>query len=206
MIDVEYFDEPAEASLVLEQIGTLVQAITGRPTRMKLLRELDSPTERRIIGLRDDAFGGGPEVFDRRALAEVAADPDSLFAVLEIDGSIEACCFGYYEEPGSETVPGTDFYLDTAACASRWQDHGIAHIAGAGVLLLVHLLPDVRRAGISIWDGGRADDLVRFYRQFGFVSAQARTGPYPAMAVEVDDEQVRRWRTALGIPAQASRG
>lgn len=201
MIDAEYFNEPGEARRVLSQIESLVDSVTRRPTRLKLLTELDAATEDRIHHLKDEVFRSGPEVFDARGLAEVTADPEAMFLVLEIDGAIEGFCFGYYEEPGQETVAGTDFFIDTALCSSKFQNQGIAQVAGAGVLLLVHLLGDVRRVGIAVWDGGRAGDLMTFYRKFGFVETECKRCPYPCMTVVIDDDRVTRWRAALGLSA-----
>ena len=205
MIGIDYFDEPAEAQLVLDRIEDLVREVVGRPARLRLVTELDPGTRDRVLQLRDQVFSRGSEVFDRKALAEVASDPEALFVVLEIDGSIEAYCFGYYQEPGQEMVAGADFFMDTAACAAKWQSQGIAHVVGAGVLLLVHLFGDVRQVGISVWNGDRVDDLIGLYRQFGFVEAESPGSPYRCMTVTMDDEQADRWRASLGVPGRARR-
>lgn len=204
MIDANHFENPAEAQLVLDRIGSLASALTGRPSRIRLLPELDGSTEKRILELKDDAFDKDSGVFDQRALAEIAADPEALFLVLEVDGEIEGCCFGYYEEPGEETVSGTDFFIDTALVSSRWQGQGIAAATGAGVMILIHLLNDVHRPGIAVWDGARTDELVEFYRKFGFVDAESQRSPYRCMAVDLHDERVGEWRTAIGLAARPS--
>lgn len=205
MIDAQYFDQPAEAELVLDRAGKLVEALAQLPARVTLVRELDGRTEKRILELKDEVFGRDSDVFEQRTLTEVAEDPDAMFLLLEIDGNIEGCCFGYHELPGEETVPDTQFFLDTGLISTKWQERGIAGAAGAGVLLLVDLLHDVHRVGIAVWDGGgRVDDLVALYQRFGFVLAESGNSPYRCMTIDLDEDRVNSWRTAMGLPGRTS--
>lgn len=204
MIDLEAFKEQQGAAAeILAALGRRLGALTGRPATFHLAPFLDAQTRQRVLDLNVEVFGREGEVFDRRALDEVAADPDALFLALEVGGSLEGCCFGYYEEPGAETVVGTDFYLDTGLVSPRWQHKGIGGLGGAAVLLLVHLLGDVHRVGISVWGGGRVDELVALYRRFGFVDAEGRGTPHRCLAVDLDDERLEAWRALLGLPSEA---
>ncbi len=205
MISLASFGErQGAAAAVLDALGERLTAVTGRPTGLRLVPELDAPTRQRVLELNVEVFGREGEVFDRRALDEVAADPDALFLALEIDGTLEGFCFGYYEEPGKETVVGTDFYLDTGMVCARWQRQGICGLGGAAVLLLVHLLGDVHRVGLSVWGGGHVDELLALYRRFGFVDAEGCGSPHRCLAVDLDDGRVAAWRIALGLPPATS--
>lgn len=200
MIDLPYFEEhQAEAKDVLDSVGALVSTLAGQPSVVRLVSTLDPVTRERVMRLKEEVFGNGGEVFDQRTLDEVAADPDALFLVLEIRGRIEGVGFGYYELPGDETVESTDFFLDSGLVSPQWQDKGIGAIALAATLLLVKLLKDVPRVGIAVWGAGRVDDLVGFYSKAGFVEAKARKSPYRCMSVELTDDRIREWKSALGL-------
>ena len=203
VIGMRSFDgrEP-RARQVLDRLGSLLAESTGRAATIRPVAELDDGTRERILDLNTAAFGREGEAFDHRALDEVAADPDALLVVLELDGAIEACCFGYYEDPGTETVDGTDYFFDSGMVAPEWQGHGIAAVGGAAMMLLVALLGDVHRVGIEVWGGGgRADDLVDLYRRFGFTDATGRDFSHRYLAVDLDAGTVRSWYEALGLDA-----
>lgn len=204
MIDPDDFDDPGQARQVLDSASRLLGAITGLPTTVRLVAALDPALRARVLQLGEEVFAGDRSVFEGRDLDEVAADPDALFVVVEVDGAVEGCCFGYYENPGEETVQGTDFFADTALVSTRWQNHGFAAAAGASVLLLIALLGDVDRVGIAVWDGGQTD-LPALYRRYGFVDATGRRTALPCMAVDLEPARVDSWRSALGLPPAGGR-
>lgn len=201
VIDLEYFTEQRQSA---EEILAVTSAHVARqcrvPAAIRLVPTLDAPVRERVLALGDEVFGPGGEVFDRRALDEVADDPDALFLVLELDGRIEGTCFGYYEQPGNEVVDGTEFFIDSALVAPRWQRHRVGWLAAAAILLLVAELGDVRRVGIAVWSGGDVEGLLSLYRRFGFADATSRRVPYPCLAVTLLPERVDGWRALLGLP------
>lgn len=200
MIDLAYFEGVrAEAEDILAALGRGVTASIGHPSSLRLVGELDEATRGRILEIEAEAFGPDADVFDSRALAEVAADPDALLIVVEIDGAIEGFCAGYYETPGAEIVDGAAFFMDTAAMSPRWRGRGVASLAIAGVLLLVHLIGDVPRVGLAVW-AENADRLTALYGRFGFSDTPGHHPPWRCMSVELTDERVAGWRAALGLP------
>lgn len=204
MIDLDYFEgRRPEAERVLAAISALVSGLTGRESRMRLLPHLDQASRERVLRLNEEVFGREGEVFDRRGLAEVEADPDALFLVLEIDGRVEGCVFGYYEEPGQETVQDADFFIDTAMVSRGWQSKGVGQLGGFAVLLLVGLLGDVRRVGVAVWSEGDVESLLSLYRRFGFVDGTALRTPHRCMTAPTDQEHMLGWRAVLGLPAPA---
>jgi GNAT superfamily N-acetyltransferase len=200
MIDLPYFGprEP-EAARILATVSAMLGSITGRDCQVRLLSRLDDERRARIMALNDAVFGDTRDVFDTRALDEVAADPDAILLTVEIDGVVEAFVFGYYEDPPGQLVEGTDFYLDSGLVAPKWQDHGIADVTGAGLLLLLALIRDVHDIGISVWSGGQVDRLVRYYREAGFVDAVGHGVPPPWMRLRLDESRVATLAGLLGL-------
>lgn len=177
---------------------------SGERATLRLVASLDAATRARVLALGAEVFGPDNDVYSRRTLDEVAEDPDALFVVLEIGGSIEGICFGYYEQEGDEVVEGTDFFLDSGLVAPRWQRRRLGWLAGAATLLVVAELGDVRRVGIAVWSGGNVEGLMALYHRFGFVDATSRQMPYPCLAVTLVPERVDAWRALLGVaPARA---
>lgn len=201
VIDLDYFkDRRAAAQEILAVTGALLTQQCGLPAAVHLVPSLDGAARERVLDLGAEVFGPDGAVFDRKALDEVAADPDALFVALEIDGSVEGFCFGYYEEDGDQMVDGTDFFLDSALVAPRWQRHRLGWLAGAATLLLVTELEDVHRVGIAAWSEGDVDGLLSLYHRLGFVDATSHRLPHPCLAVTLLPERVDTWRALLGLP------
>lgn len=200
MIDLEYFEKEApQARAILEAMGCAATAQCGHRCVFTFVRSLSEEQVKRMLALERDAFGAVGVAFDRVGLDEVRADPDALFLVLEIDGEIEGCCFGYWEWPDQITVAGTDFFLDTAMVSRRYRGRGIGRISLVGVLLLVQLL-DCHRVGIAAWHRGPVGDrLVEFYGSFGFQRVESGRSTHALMALDLDRAPIESWRAALGL-------
>lgn len=200
MIDLAYFKGDAEeARRLLEAMGRAASEQTGHRCGFSLAKTLSDAQVARILELEVDAFGKEGVAFDRRALDEVRADPDALFLLIEIDGRLEAVCFGYWEWPDQVTVPGTDFFLDSAMISAPYRGEGIGTITLVGVMLLVRLLK-CHRVGIAAWVRGPAGRrLVRFYRKYGFRQVKGAPGPHELMVIALDDAPVDAWYARLGL-------
>lgn len=200
MIDLDYFeDDRFQVEEILAVTAGHLSRQSGHDARLRLVPALDTSTRTRVLELGDEVFGARNEVFDLRALDEVAGDPDALFVTLELDGTLEGVCFGYYEGDGLEVVDGTDFFLDSALVAPRWQHRRLGWLAGAATLLVIAQLGDVRRVGLAVWTGGDLDGLLSLYHRFGFVDATSTTMPYPCLAVTLEPARVDGWRALLGL-------
>ena len=202
MIGLPYFEERrAAAEAVLASASGLVSTLTGSDAALRLVPELDGERRRRILALNVEVFGREGEVFDGRALDEVAADPDALLVVLDVAGRTEGFVFGYYEEPAQPVVPGADFFFDTGAVAPRWRGRGLGLRCAAAVLLLTGLLGDVHRIGLAVWNAGAVDALVALYGRLGFADAQCSMPGCRCLAVDVDAASEATWRALLDVPA-----
>ncbi len=200
MIKLEYFEKDApEARAILEAMGCAATAQCGERCVFSLVGSITHAMEDRLLDLERDAFGAPGVAFDRLGLDEVRADPDALFLILEVNGTLEGCCFGYWEWPDQITVAGTDFFLDTAMVSRRYRGHGIGRVSLAGVLLLVRLL-ECHRVGIAAWRRGPIGNrLVKFYRGFGFEKLESGRSPHALMALDLDRAPVEQWRRTLGL-------
>lgn len=201
MISLEYFEDDAdEARRILEAMSRRASERIGRPCTFAFASSLDAAAVQRLLELELDAFGAPGVAFTRRDLDEIMADPEALFITLEIDGRMEGCLFGYWEWPDQITVPGSDFFLDSAMVSSKYRGKGIGRVAITGVLLLVDLL-ECRRIGIAAWQQGpRGRGLVRFYRRFGFARVVGAGGPHAKMVLGRDEARLARWRLELEMP------
>lgn len=206
MIDLDHYQDRDEPAQILATIGGVLTRQTGLPSSIRLVPSLDGPTRERLLSLGEEVFGPGGEVFDRRALAELEEDPDGLLVVLDVEGSIEGLCFGYYEDEATQMVDGTEFFIDSALVSPRWQTRGIGWLAGAAVLLLVTELGDVHHIGMAIWSGGDVPGLQALYRRMGFVEASCPHLEYPCMAVTLEPGRVNSWRKVLGLPPRELAG
>ncbi|MDE3172162.1 MAG: MFS transporter [Gemmatimonadota bacterium] len=206
MIALPYFeDEAGEARRILDAMSRLASARTGHACVFELAPSLDDAKAERVLQLQAEAFGGADVAFTRRDLSEVTADPDALFLTLHVDGEFAGCAFGYWEWPDQITVPGTDFFLDSAMVAAPYRGRGIGKLAVAGLLLLADLL-ECQRVGIAAWlRGPRGRGLIRFYRRFGFARVGGAPGPHAQMAVSLDDAKVARWRIELELAPDGDR-
>ena len=207
MIDLAYFQKDApQARAILEAMSQAASEHCGRRCVFSCVASLSPARVDAILALEQDAFGAAGVAFDRVGLDEVCADPDALFLILEIDGKMEGCCFGYWEWPDQITVAGTDFFLDTAMVSSRCRGHGIGRISLSGVLLLVRLL-DCHRVGIAAWHRGPAGRrLVKFYQSFGFEPVESRRSVHALMALDLERAPLESWRGALGLSSGDSAG
>jgi hypothetical protein len=198
MIDIAYFEEHAdEARCILEAMGRLASERTGTKCKFSLAPTLDAAAKARVLELQAEAFGSPDTAFTAQDLDEVNNDPDALFIMLTVDGGIEGFCFGYWEWPNQITVPGTDFFLDSAMISDRFRNHGVADLAISGVLLLAKLL-DCTRVGLVSWTGGaRSSQLLRLYRRFGFV--RVLNGSKIKMACALDDDKIARFLLELEL-------
>ena len=202
MIDVAYFEpRDTEAARVLGALSAGFRAITGRECQARLLPHLDDRARARILELDDEVFGNKRDVFDAATLDEMEADPDALLLVIEIEGTIEACVFGYYEEPRGQIVEDTDFFIDSAMVSRAWQHRGIGELGGAAILLLLEIAEDVDDVGVAVWSDGDVEQLVSLYRRLGFVDASGRDMPHRCMRVALDDDLTATMRNLLGLPA-----
>lgn len=207
MIDLAYFGErEPEATRIMAAVTEVLRSITGRESRAVLLPHLDEAHRARIMELNDSVFGGKRDVFDLRTLDEVEADPDAIVVAAEIDGVLEACGFGYYEDPPGQLVDGADFFLDSGMVSPAWQGRGIGEIGGVALLLLLALIRDVHEVGIAVWNDGEVDQLVRLYRRMGFVDAGGHCPPHRCMRISLDRERVAALAGVLGVdpPAELS--
>lgn len=202
MIGLSFFEGDAEEAIrILEAMGRVASERTGHACTFSLATSLDEVDVARVVELQREAFGADDVAFSRRDLDEVRADPEALFVRLDVDGRLEGCFFGYWEWPEKVTVPGTDFFLDSAIVSARYRGLGIGHFAITGILLLADLL-ECRRIGIAAWLGGPGGTkLVRFYRSFGF--ARMADGPHMKMALALDDEKLARYRIDLRLRPDA---
>lgn len=198
MIDLAWFEEDAaEAERILDATGQRICRVIGRRTTVRFVSHLDDPIRRRTLELNEEVFGREGEVFDRQGLSEVEEDPDAMFVVVEVDGVIESCWFGYYEVPERPVVETADYVIDTALVSRRWQAHGIGRSMAAGILLLACLFGDVRRVGVVVWAEGQVERLVAFYRQLGFVDAPCPGSPHRCLVVDIDAGHAAVWREIL---------
>jgi GNAT superfamily N-acetyltransferase len=205
MIDLAYFGErEPEAARIMAALTTTLGSITGRDCRVLLLPYLDDPRRARIMELNDIVFGGKRDVFDLRALQEVEADPDAIMMVGEIDGVLEACGFGYYEDPPGQLVEGADFFLDSGMVSPAWQGRGIGEVGGVALLLLLSLIRDVHDVGIAVWSDGEVDELVRLYRRFGFVDVPGHCPPHRCMRISLDAARIATLAGVLGVAPPAA--
>ncbi|HEU4988596.1 MAG TPA: MFS transporter [Gemmatimonadaceae bacterium] len=200
MIDLSYFkDDEPEARRILDAMSRLASERAGHACTFSLAPALDAAAVERVFALQQEAFGAPDAVFTAGDLQEVLADPDALFLQLTVDGRLEGWGFGYYEWPDKVTVPGTDFFIDSAMIAAPYRGRGIGKLAVAGMLLLTDLL-ECRRVGIAAWRGGaHTRGLVRFYQSFGFARVAGGAGPHIQMAVAVDNAVVARWLLELQL-------
>lgn len=200
MITLEYFEKDArEARAILEAMGCAATAQCGERCVFSLVGSLTREMEEDILALEQDAFGAAGVAFDRLGLDEVRSDPDALFLILEVNGKLQGCCFGYWEWPDQITVAGTDFFLDTAMVSRGFRGHGIGRVSLAGVLLLVRLL-ECHRVGIAAWRRGPIGNrLVDFYRGFGFEKVESGRNPHALMALDLDRAPTASWRRTLGL-------
>lgn len=198
MIDFSYFEESAdEARRILDAMGRLASQRSGAACRFVLIPSLDATAKERVLELQAEAFGKPEAAFTADNLEEVVSDPEALFISLEVNGRMEGCCFGYWEWPEQITVPGTDFFLDTAMISAPFRGHGIGRLAISGVLLLAKLL-ECTRVGVISWNGGpHSAQLLRFYRRFGFI--RVLTGVQNKMACVLDDEMIARYLIELEL-------
>lgn len=203
MIGLPYFEKRrAEAEVVLETVARIATERVGVPSRLSLVPDLDEARRWRILELNIEGFGREGETFDRRALDEVAADPDALLVVLEVEDRIEGFFFGYYEEPGNPIVAGGDFFFDTGMVTASLRGRGLGLLSAAAFLLLIDLLGDVRRVGLAVWSGGAVEQLVALYGRLGFTSAPCRATPHRCLVAEITPERIAHWWEILGAPTR----
>lgn len=199
MIDIGYFKENADqARRILAAMERLASERTGCRCTFSLTPSLDATMKGRVLELQSEAFGASDAVFTAHDLDEVNNDPDALFIRLDVNNRMEGFFFGYWEWPDQITVPGTDFFMDTGMIAAPFRGKGVARLAISGVLLLLKLL-DCARVGILSWDGGlHTPELLRFYRQFGFV--RVLTERHNKMSCSLDDKLIARFLMELQLP------
>lgn len=198
MIDIEYFGKNAgETRRVLEAMSRLASARTGQHCTFSLTKSLDAETRARVLELQTEAFGVRDAAFTASDLDEVNADPDALFIRFDVDSRMEGCCFGYWEWPDQITIPGTDFFLDSAMISAPFRGKGVGRLAISGVLLIAKLL-DCARIGVLSWGGGpHSSRLLHFYRQFGFI--RVLNGRNTGMVCMLDDELIARFLIDLEL-------
>lgn len=200
MIDLAFFrGEADEARRVLDGMGRLASERAGKSCTFSFASALSDADVARVLELEIEAFEAPDVAFTAHDLREVMADPEALFLRFDVDGRMEGCVFGYWEWPEQVTVPGTDFFFDSAMVSAEFRSHGTGSLMIAGLLLLADLL-ECERVGIAAWTGSpRARRLVRAYRRFGFVRTMGDAGANTPMVAALNDETLARCLVELQL-------
>ena len=200
MISLDTFGN--NKALVLSALETLnrqLSSLVKEPVVISIATSVDDDMLQRMLLLEDEIFRIEDNTYSGADILECLAEDFSLLLILTINGEIQGYFFGYDDDPDDPVVEGTEYFVDSAVVALKYQNKGIfTTVAGFGLLLLYLL--GFRRIGITTEQKDKTGrELVRFYEKLGLrVTSIDETGTVK-MKIDLDDAYIEEIRKRLNV-------